>query len=107
MFDICEVVVIASDRDWLNNILRHLVTTGLVARGHLEQVQSVYLSAGELHDESEFRASLHTRRSNVPTIVDHIHRDTTGQASCIIAIPITDGHPAYLQWVRTQTKAPR
>ena len=107
MFDICEIVVIAPNRDWLTSILRQLVTTDLVARGHLEQVQSMYLSAGELHNEPEFRASLHTRRSNVPAIVDHIHRDTTGQASCIIAVPITDGHPAYLQWVQTQTRAPR
>jgi periplasmic divalent cation tolerance protein len=107
MFDICEIVVTAPDREWLTNILQQLVTTGLVARANLEQVQSMYLSAGELRDEPEFRASLHTRRSNVTTIVDHIHRDTTGQASCIIAIPITDGHPAYLQWVRTHTKPAR
>ena len=107
MFDICEVVVTATDPDWLSRLTGDLVKIGLVARGHLMPVRAVYLLGGELHDEPEFRAMLHTRRGNVTAIVDHIDRDVTGRASCVVALPITDGHPAYMQWVRTQTKMPR
>lgn len=70
-------------------------------------MRSIHLAEGEVTEETEFQASLHTRRGNVTAIVDHIARDTTGRASSVIALPITDGHPAYLQWVRTQTRTPR
>ena len=107
MFDLCEVVITAPDADWLTSQMRHLVEAGLAARGTLVTVRAVYLSEGELNDKTEFQASLHTRRGNVTAIVDHIARGATAQATGVTALPITDGHPAYLQWVRTQTRTPR
>lgn len=107
MFDVCEVDVCTTDLEWLRTAIWHLLRTGLIARGHIVQVQTIDLLDGELREEVRYRATLHTRRGNVTTIVDFIDRDPTGRSCSVVALPITDGHPSYLQWVRTKTKTPQ
>jgi uncharacterized protein involved in tolerance to divalent cations len=33
-----------------------------------------------------------------------VNRDHPHEAPCVIALPITDGNHAHMQWVRNQTK---
>lgn len=106
MYDICEVVITAADPDWLVDLTRRLVDAGVVACAHLTPTRSIYRSNGEAHDRAEHRAVLHTRRGNVLAVVDHVHRDHPHQAPCVIAVPVIDGDPVHLQWVRQQTRTP-
>jgi periplasmic divalent cation tolerance protein len=104
MYDICEVVVTASDPEWLDGLSRDLVRAGLVADAQITPARTIYRSHGEVKDRLQSRAVFHTRRGNVMTIVEYVRHDRPLDAPPITAVPITDGDPAYLQWVRDQTR---
>lgn len=101
----CEVVVTADDADWLAGFTRTLVEERLAACGHLvEPVRSIYRWDGELHDEREARVALHTRRALVPAIVARTAELHPYDVPCVLALPISGGHPGYLAWVLAQTQ---
>jgi periplasmic divalent cation tolerance protein len=104
MYDICEVAITSPDPDWLADLTRQLVDTGLVACAHIAPIRVIYRSQGEVHDHVQSRAALHTRRDSVLAIVERVNRDHPDPAPCVIALPIADGSHAYMQWVRNQTK---
>jgi periplasmic divalent cation tolerance protein len=101
----CEVVITAADADWLADFTRTLVDERLAACGHLvDSIRSVYRWAGAVHDEAEARVALHTRRSLVPAIVARTNELHPYDVPCVIATPLVDGNPAYLQWIHAETR---
>jgi periplasmic divalent cation tolerance protein len=101
----CEVVVTAADAGWLAGLTRDLVDRRLAACGHhLAGIRSVYRWEGAVHDEPEARVALHTRRALVPAIVEHVTAVHPYDVPCVIALPLVDGAPDYLAWVRAETQ---
>jgi periplasmic divalent cation tolerance protein len=105
--DLCEVIITAPDADWLAAFTRRLVEARVAASGHnITPMRSIYRWRDEIHDHAEARVALHTRRS----LLDRITAETTQQhpyeVPCVIAVPIIDGNPAYLQWIRDMTNEP-
>jgi periplasmic divalent cation tolerance protein len=101
----CEVVVTAADADWLAGFTRTLVAERLAACGHLlGAIRSVYRWEGAVHDEPEARVALHTRRSLVDAIVARTAELHPYDVPCVIATPLVGGEPAYLRWVREETR---
>jgi periplasmic divalent cation tolerance protein len=104
----CEVVITAGDADWLAGFTRTLVEERLAACGHLlGAIRSVYRWEGAVHDEPEARVALHTRRSLVDAVVARTAQLHAYEVPCVIALPLVGGEPAYLRWVREQTRDPR
>lgn len=102
--DLCEIVITASDPDWLADFTRRLVEDRLVACGHnIEVIRSIYRWEGVIEDEREARVALHTRASLVPAIVERTKAEHSYDVPCVIALPISDGNAAYLTWVREET----
>jgi periplasmic divalent cation tolerance protein len=100
----CEVVVTAADAEWLAGLTRELVDRRLAACGHVvPAIRSVYRWEGAVHDEPEARVGLHTRRALVPAIVAHVSALHAYDVPCVIALPLVDGAPDYLAWVRAET----
>lgn len=105
--DICEVVITAPDADWLANFTRRLVDDRIAACGHnIAAIRSIYRWNGSTHDEQEARVALHTRAALVPTIIERANREHPYEVPCVIAMPVTAGNPAYLQWVLDETDEP-
>jgi periplasmic divalent cation tolerance protein len=105
--DVCEVIITAPDPAWLADFTRRLVDARLAASGHnIAPIRSIYRWKGEIHDHTEARVALHTRASLVPSIVEETNRQHPYEVPCVIALPITDGNPAYVQWIRESTTAP-
>lgn len=103
----CEVVVTAADAGRLAGLTRTLVDERLVACGHVvEQVRAVYRWQGEVHDEPEARVALHTRCSLVPAVVTRVRELHPYEVPCVLALPVAGGDPAYLDWVRAETREP-
>ena len=103
----CEVVLTAADADWLAGFTRTLVEERLAACAHLlTPIRSVYRWEGAVHDEPEARVGLHTRRSLVPAIVARTADGHPYDVPCVIALPVVDGNPDYLAWIRAETRAP-
>ena len=104
----CEVVITAAEADWLAGFTRTLVEERLAAGGHLlGAIRSVYRGEGAVHDEPEARVALHTRRSLVDAVVARTAQLHPYEVPCVIAMPLLGGDPAYLRWVREQTRGPR
>lgn len=107
MYDICEVIITAPDPDWLTDVARYLVGTGLAACAFVAPIRLICRSQGGVQEGVEFRVALHTRRSSVAAIVEHLIHEHPHDVPCVFATPITDGNPTYLQWVRDQTRVTR
>jgi periplasmic divalent cation tolerance protein len=102
--EFCEVVVTASDAEWLAGFTRTLVEERLAACGHVvDPIRSIYRWQGAVHDEREARVALHTRRALVDAIVARAGELHPYDVPCVIALPLVAGNPAYLQWLATET----
>ena len=102
--EVCEVVITGPTQEWVATFARHLVDDRLAACGHIiNAIRSIYRWKGSVHDETEARVALHTRRSLVSAIVDRASRDHPYDVPCVIAVPIIDGNPAYVDWVLRET----
>lgn len=105
MTELCEVVITAPDPDWLRTFTRGLVGDRLASSVHnFSPVQSTYRWQGVVHDRTEGRASLHTRRSLIPAIVERAREAHPYQVPGVSARPIIDGNPQYLAWILEQTE---
>ena len=104
--EVCEVVITAPDPDWLVEFTHKLVTEGLCASAHnFAPIRSMYRWQGQVHDRTEGRAALRTRRSLLPEIIERTKRDHPYEVPSIVAIPIVDGGPDYLGWILEETEA--
>lgn len=105
--DCVEVVITAESADWLVDFTRSLVEDRLVACGHhIASLRAIYRWDGQIHDDPQARAGLHTRASLVSEIVARADRDHADEVPCVIAMPLTAGHPSYLQWIYNETREP-
>ena len=104
--DLCEVVITAPDPDWLANFTRQLVQDRLAASGHhITPIRSIYRWQGEIYDRTEARVALHTRSDLVPRIVERVNHEHPYEVPGLVVLPMIDGNPAYLQWIRDETAA--
>ena len=102
--EVCEVVITGPSQEWVAAFTRQLVDDRLAACGHIiTEIRSIYRWEGSVHDEPEARVALHTRRSLIFAIVDRANRDHPYDVPCVIALPIVDGNPAYVDWVLNET----
>lgn len=100
----CEVVITAPDAEWLASFTRRLIDSHLCAGGHqVAPIRSLYRWQGEVHDRPEARVALHTRLDLVPQIVERANREHPYEVPCVIALPISEGNPAYLRWIMNAT----
>lgn len=105
--DYCEVVITAPDADWLADFTRRLIEDRLCASGHnISPIRSLYRWQGEMNDKTEARVALHTRTSLVPQIIERTLREHPYEVPGLVTLPINDGNPAYLQWIRDETREP-
>jgi periplasmic divalent cation tolerance protein len=105
--DVVEVVVTAEDAGWLAGWTRDLVEQRLAACGHVQPaLRAVYRWNGVVHDEPQARVGLHTRAALVPAIVERARAEHPDEVPCVIALPLTGGHPDYLAWVVAETREP-
>jgi periplasmic divalent cation tolerance protein len=102
-----EVVITAESADWIAGFTRSLVEDRLIACGHnIAPIRAVYRWEGEIHDETQARVGLHTRASLVPEIIARADRDHADDVPCVIALPVSAGHPGYLRWIYEETREP-
>lgn len=105
MTELCEVVITAPEPDCLRDFTRALVRDRLCSSVHnFTPVQSTYRWRGEIHDRTEGRASLHTRRGLIPEIVQLAKETHPYEVPGISARPIYDGNPEYLSWIAAETR---
>jgi periplasmic divalent cation tolerance protein len=89
---------------WLYAFALSLVADGVAATAHnFTPVRSIYTWQGQVHERTEGRVSLHTRRERVADIVARAKREHPCRVRGVSARPIIDGNPDYLAWIAAQT----
>jgi len=105
--EFAEVIITADDAEWLTAFTRRLVEDRLVACGqNIVPIRSIYRWEGAIHDDAQARVALHTRMALVPAIVDRTNAEHSDDVPCVIALPIEQGNPAYLEWLVDETVQP-
>lgn len=93
------------DRDTAGRIARELVNAGAAACANiLPAVHSVYRWEGKMEEAEEITLMVKStadRYDEVETMIRRLHPYSVPE---IIALPITHGLPAYLQWLAAETR---
>jgi periplasmic divalent cation tolerance protein len=102
--DLCEVTITAPDADWLADFVRDLVERRLCAAGHITtSIRSIYRWQGQIYDQPEAVAKLHTRRGRVDEIARLADERHPYEVPCVVAVPFVAGHHHYLNWVAAES----
>lgn len=102
-----EVIVTGPVGEQLVGVVRTLVAERLIACGQVvPQVRSIYRWEGQVEDEAESRAHLHTTAALVPAVTARVRDMHPYDVPCVIAVPLVDGDAEYLAWIAEETVAP-
>jgi len=99
------VYVTAKDDDEARRIGRELVEARLAAGVNIvPAVSSIYRWQGEVRDNTEAVLIAKTREALVPRLIDKVKSLHSYDCPCIVALPILDGNPAFLDWIADETQ---
>jgi len=96
----CIVLVTCPSEAEAEPLVRQLLTQHLVACGNIiRSVRSLYWWQGAIQDDNEVCIILKTRQDHVDQVITHVKANHSYTVPEIISLPITQGNPAYLQWI--------
>lgn len=102
--DLCEVTITAPDNDWLKRLCTELIDLRLASSAHvIHPVTSIYRWEGDIHETTEARAFLRSTRALLQEVVAYVVERHPYEVPNITAVPLVDGNPAYLDWIRAET----
>lgn len=102
------VYVTASSREEAVTIGRAVVGERLAACANvLDGMQSIYWWDGKLNEEGEAAMILKTRSELLPALIARVRALHSYDCPCVVALPIADGNPDYLQWIAAETAKAR
>lgn len=95
------------DRASARALARALVDARLAACVNVVPgVESVYRWRGAVEQSDEVTLLIKTTRRHYPQLQQAIIAGHPYDLPEVIALPLADGHPAYLHWVSAETAAP-
>ena len=65
----------------------------------LGPINSIYRWEGEIQDDQEAVLIAKTTADRVPRVIEKVKALHSYECPCIVAVPILEGNPAFLQWV--------
>jgi len=96
----CIVYMTAADREEALRIGRALVAENLAACVNvLGEITSVYRWKGAVQEDGEVAFIAKTTRDKVPTLSERVQALHSYDCACVVALPIEQGNPAFLQWI--------
>ena len=100
MTDKIVVLVTSKDAKEATRIARHLLDKHLIACANLvPQIHSIYRWQGEIKDEKECWMILKSTRELLPALRIEVEKEHSYALPELIALPIIDGSPEYLNWI--------
>ena len=88
-------------------LARELLAARLAACIHIgAAVQSLYHWKGEIETASEIPMTIKTRADLYTKVESAIRARHPYELPEIVAVPITDGFPAYVEWILAEAAAP-
>lgn len=101
------VYVTAASEAEADLIARTVVGERLAAcANRLGPIKSVYWWDGKLCDGEEVALVLKTSGERKGELIDRIKQLHSYDCPCIVCLPIADGNPVFLEWIRSETARP-
>ncbi len=101
------VYMTAKDVDEAKKLGQAIVAKRLAACVNiLPFMTSMYWWDGEVQQADEAVILAKTKRELAAALMDEVRRLHSYEVPCIVTLPITDGHPAFLDWIGAETAAP-
>ena len=99
------IYMTAGSKDEARKIGQDLVAAGLAACVNiLDNMNSIYMWQGEIQDDSEVVIIAKTTEDRVPALVEKVKALHSYDCPCIVAIPVSGGNQAFLDWVTAEVK---
>ncbi|QBG46157.1 divalent-cation tolerance protein CutA [Verrucomicrobia bacterium S94] len=99
------VYVTAGDDAEAKRIARAVVQERLAACANiLGGIQSVYSWRGDICEDHEVALILKTSGECKNELISRIREIHSYETPCIVFLPISDGHPAFLDWIDGETR---
>ena len=98
------VYMTAGNREEARKIGRELVISKLVACVNiLDNMNSIYMWDGKIQDDSEVVMIAKTTENRLPELVEKVSSLHSYDCPCIVAIPVSGGNQAFLNWISEET----
>ena len=105
--DYCIVLCTVPDQGSGERLARSLVDARLAACVNLlPGVTSVFRWQDEVQKETEALLIMKTRRDRFAALCTAVHAQHPYELPEIIAVPLSDGLPAYLRWIDQSLETP-
>lgn len=100
------VLTTLPDQAQAETVARELLTARLAACVQIgATVQSLYHWRGKIETAQEIPLAIKTRAGLYPRVEELIRRRHPYELPEIVAVPISYGLPAYLDWIAAETRA--
>lgn len=102
--DFLVVYVTAKNEEEATKIATHLLTKRLIACANMFKIKSLYWWKGNIESDDEVALIMKTRMGNKENIISEVKAVHSYEVPCIEFLPIEDGNPDYLEWIKKETK---
>jgi periplasmic divalent cation tolerance protein len=105
---LCQVTTTLPDRALADRVASNLVDARLAACAQvIGPLTSTYTWQGRMEAAEEWYCFLKTTEERLPELRARLRELHPYEVPEIIAVPIADGDPAYLRWIRESVETPR
>ena len=105
MTDLILVYVTVPDRACAMSLAREVVDVGLAACANiLPNMTSIYFWNGAVEEAEEIILLLRTRADLFDKLEEKIRAMHPYDVPCIVALPLSHGSKAYLEWINDSVK---
>jgi periplasmic divalent cation tolerance protein len=99
------IYMTAGSKDEARTIGKELVVARLAACVNiLDNMNSFYMWQGKIQDDAEVVIIAKTTEDRVPALIEKVKALHSYDCPCIVAIPVTGGNQAFLDWVAAEVK---
>lgn len=106
MTDVRSIYVTAADPDQARNLADALLERRLIACANVfPGMRSLYRWRGDTVEDDEVAMILKTSADRLDEALEAVGRLHPYEVPCAVAWPVDAGLPAYLDWVRDETRA--
>lgn len=103
--DFSFIYITTKDKPEALAIGRALVQERLVACANIfESMEAIYWWGDEVQEVGEVVLIAKTRSALVSAVVERVQQLHSYNCPCVVALPIADGNPAYLNWLAHETR---
>jgi len=101
------VYITVNNADEARKVGKEIVSQRLAACVNiLGPIQSMYWWKGNLQEDNEMVVIAKTTAALVPRLIERVKAVHSYEVPCIVALPLTEGNPDFLNWIAQETESP-